>query len=94
VYAGRRSASRFFWSRVVIVGFNQDNPRWGVNGLLDDLRRTQPAYVVLQKHDWQPDVQDSAPFFLAQPALAGWLRAGYRHVSIVDAFDAWERNGR
>jgi hypothetical protein len=94
VYANRRSASRFFWSRVVILGFNAGNPRWGVNGLLADLRRAQPAYVVLQKHDWLPDVQDSAPFFLSQPPLADWLRAGYHRVSIADAFDAWERNGR
>jgi hypothetical protein len=94
VYANRRSASRFFWSRVVIVGFNQENPRWGVNGLLAELRGAQPAYVVLQKHDWLPDVQDSAPFFLSQAPLDGWLRAGYHPISIIDGFDAWERNGR
>ena len=94
VYANRRSASRFFWSRVVILDFNRENPRWGVNGLLEDLRRTQPAYVVLQKHDWSPDVRDSAPFFLSQPALAGWLRAGYHPVAVGEAFDGWERNGR
>jgi hypothetical protein len=94
VYADRRSASRFFWSRVVIVGFNQENPRWGVTGLLADLQRAQPAYVVLQKHDWQPDVQDSAPFFLSQAPLADWLHAGYHAISIIEGFDAWERNGR
>jgi hypothetical protein len=94
VYADRRSASRFFWSRPVILDFNHENPRWGVNGLLNDLRRSQPAYVVLQKHDWAPDVQDSAPFFLSQPALAEWLRAGYHRVSLVEAFDTWERSGR
>lgn len=94
VYANRRSASRFFWSRVVIVDFNRGDPRWGVSGLLADLRRAQPAYVVLQKHDWSPDVQDSAPFFLSQPALAGWLRAGYHPVALGEAFDGWERNGR
>ena len=94
VYANRRSASRFFWSRVVILGFDQENPRWGVNGLLQDLRHANPAYVVLQKHDWVPDVQDSAPFFLSQAPLADWLLAGYHHIPIVDGFDAWERNGR
>ena len=92
VYAGRRSASRFFWSRAVILNFNGTDPRWGVPGLLADLRRNNPAYVVLQRHDWSPDVEDSAPFFMAQPALAGWLLAGYHRVPIVEGFDGWERN--
>jgi hypothetical protein len=94
VYADRRSASRFFWSRPVILGFDREDPRWGVNGLLADLERARPAFVVLQKHDWSPDVQDSAPFFLSDPRLSAWLHAEYHPVRIVDAFDAWERNGR
>jgi hypothetical protein len=94
VHADRRSASRFCWSRVVILNFNGENPRWGVDGLVKDLQRDPPAFVALQKHDWAPDVQDSAPFFLSQPSLAGWLHANYHPVSIVDAFDSWERNGR
>jgi hypothetical protein len=94
VYANRRSASRFFWSRPVILGFDAADPRYGVSGLLADLQRTPPAFVVLQRHDWSPDVQDSAPFFLAQPGLASWLRAGYHEVPTIDGFDAWERNLR
>jgi alpha-beta hydrolase superfamily lysophospholipase len=94
VYADRRSASRFFWSRPVILDFNREDPRSGVAGLLADLQQRRPAYVVLQRHDWSPDVQDSAPFFLSQPALAGWLRAGYHEVPVIDGFDAWERNDR
>ena len=94
VYARRRSASRFFWSRPVILDFNRDDPRYGVAGLLGDLQQHRPAYVVLQRHDWSPDVPDSAPFFVAQPALAGWLRAAYHEVPILDGFDAWERNDR
>jgi len=94
VYADRRSASRFFWSRPVILDFHHDDPRWGVAGLLSDLQRARPAYVVLQRHDWSPDVQDSAPFFMSQPSLSGWLRAGYHQVFIIDGFDAWERNER
>lgn len=94
VYAERRSASRFFWSRPVILDFNHEDPGYGVAGLLSDLQQRRPAFVVLQRHDWSPDVQDSAPFFLSQPALAGWLRAGYHEVSIIDGFDAWERNDR
>jgi hypothetical protein len=93
-YAGRRSASRFFWSRPVILDFNHANPRYGVEGLRADLVSHHPAYVILQQHDWSPDVQDSAPFFLSQPRLAGWLRANYHEVHpFVDGFTAWERNG-
>jgi hypothetical protein len=95
VYASRRSASRFFWSRPVILDFNREDPRYGVAGLRSDLERNRPAYVVLQRHDWRPDVQDSAPFFLAQPPLADWLRGGYHPVEpFIDGFEAWERNGR
>jgi hypothetical protein len=94
VYADRPSASRFFWSRPVILDFNREDPRYGVAGLLADLQRQRPAYVVLQRHDWSPDVADSAPFFYAQPALDGWLRAGYHQVLIIDGFDAWERTDR
>ena len=95
VYAGRRSASRFFWSRPVIVRFNAADPRYGVAGLAGELQRRPPAYVVLQERDWAPDVPDSAGFFVAQPGLAAWLRAEYHEVPApVEGFLAWERNGR
>jgi hypothetical protein len=94
VDGGRRSASRFFWSRPVIVNFNGDDPRYGVAGLLDDLQRTRPAIIVLQQHDWSPDVEDSAPFFLAQPSLAAFLHGGYHEVPAIQGFAAWERNDR
>jgi hypothetical protein len=94
VYADRRSASRFFWSRPVILDFNRGDPRYGVAGLVSDLEQARPAYVVLQKHDWSPDVEDSAPFFLAQPALSGWLHAAYHEVPSIEGFDAWQRNDR
>ena len=94
VYANRRSASRFFWSRPVILDFDRQDPRYGVAGLRADLERNRPAYVVLQRHDWSPDVQDSGPFFMSQPLLADWLRAAYHEVPIVEGFDAWERNTR
>jgi hypothetical protein len=94
VYADRRSASRFFWSRPVIVDFNGSDPAYGVNGLGADLERRKPAYIVLQERDW-PDVQNSAPFFLSQPRLAAWLRDHYhRQDAFVEGFQAWERNGR
>jgi hypothetical protein len=95
VYANRRSASRFFWSRPVILDFNREDPSYGVAGLRADLERNAPAFVVLQQHDWSPDVQDSGPFFLSQPPLADWLRAGYHPVEpFIEGFQAWERNGR
>jgi hypothetical protein len=94
-YASRRSASRFFWSRPVILDFNGSDPRYGVAGLRRDLERNRPAYVVLQQHDWSPDVEDSAPFFLSQPLLTGWLHVNYHELHpFVDGFSAWERNGR
>jgi hypothetical protein len=95
VYAGRRSASRFFWSRPVILDFNREDPRYGIGGLRSDLERNRPAYVVLQQHDWSPDVQDSGPFFLSQPRLADWLLAEYHPIEpFIEGFQAWERNGR
>jgi hypothetical protein len=94
VYANRRSASRFFWSRPVILDFNSEDPAYGVPGLRADLERSRPAFVVLQRHDWSPDVQDSGPFFMSQPPLAGWLRADYHQVPLIEGFDAWERNTR
>jgi 4-amino-4-deoxy-L-arabinose transferase-like glycosyltransferase len=94
-YAQRRSASRFFWSRPVILDFNRESSRYGVHGLFLDLDESHPAYVILQQHDWSPDVQDSAPFFLSQPTLAGWLRSNYHEVRpFIEGFSAWERNGR
>jgi hypothetical protein len=92
VYADRRSASRFFWSRPVIMGFNGGDRRYGVDGLLADLERNRPAVVVLQDHDWSPDVQDSGPFFMSQPQLSSWLRANYHEIPTIDGFHAWERN--
>ena len=92
VYADRPSASRFFWSRPVILGFNADDPSYGVNGLLTDLQRNRPAVVVLQDHDWSPDVQDSGPFFMSQPQLSSWLRANYHEIPTIEGFHAWQRN--
>ena len=89
VAADRRSASRFFWSRPVIVGFNSDKPGYGVSGLLADLRRDPPAIVALQQRDWYPDVDDSAHFFMTTPSLAGWLHESYERVSGPEGFDVW-----
>ena len=91
VSAGRMSASRFFWSRPVIVGFNEGKTGYGVSGLLDDLRGKMPAIVALQQRDWYPDVDDSAHFFMTTPALATWLRNSYQQVPGPEGFDVWSR---
>jgi hypothetical protein len=94
VAAERLSASRFFWSRPVIVGFNDGKPGYGVSGLLDDLQRNAPAIVALQQHDRFPDVDDSAHNFMTTPTLAGWLQAGYELVPGPEGFDVWMNRAR
>ena len=58
----------------MIVGFNAGKPGYGVSGLLQDLQREPPGARRAAAEDWAPDVDDSAHFFMATPALAGWLR--------------------
>ena len=91
VYGERASASRFFWSRPVIAGFNEGRPGYGVEGLLSDLTLNRPAIVALQQKDWAPDVTDSAAFFMSSPRLAGWLQAYYVREPGPDGFDVWRR---
>lgn len=94
VEAGRVSASRFFWSRPVIVGFNEGVPGYGVGGLAADLGAARPAVVALQRHDWWPDEDDSAQFFLRTPPLGTWLEAEYvRADDGPDEYDVWVRRG-
>jgi hypothetical protein len=91
LHARRASASRFFWSYPVIVGFQADEPGYGAPGVLADLTARPPAIVALQQQDW-PDVVDSRTFFMSTPALAGWLQRGYQHVSDgPQGFDVWVR---
>ena len=91
VNADRRSASRFFWSRPVIVNFNASKPGYGIAGLRADLERNRPAIVALQVKDWAGDVRDSAAFFMETPLLADWLRAGYAPVDGPAGFETWQR---
>ena len=63
----RRSATRFFWSRPLIVGFGEGWPGYGVAGLLAELEARKPALVVLQRRDWDPDTIDSFTWFSRQP---------------------------
>ena len=91
VQSHRRSASRFFWSRPLVVGFNEGRPGYGAAGLLEDLRASRPALVVLQANDWQMEGTDSVGYFMSRPELAAWLRAGYVRQPDLDNFQIWLR---
>jgi hypothetical protein len=91
VQSNRRSASRFFWSRPLVVGFNEGRPGFGAAGLLDDLRGARPAIVALQVDDWQLEGTDSAGYFMSRPALAAWLQSGYDRQPDLDKFQIWIR---
>lgn len=93
VQAKRRSASRFFWSRPIIVGFNAGRPGYGPEGLLQDLVANRPRVVVLQRNDWELEGIDSAGYFLGQPQLAAWLKSAYEHVRDLDNYEIWIRRG-
>jgi hypothetical protein len=89
VGSARVSASRFFWSRPVIIGFEDGRPGYGVSGLLDSLQKTMPRVVVLQERDWDPDVTNSADFFLADPRLSSWLHDNYVETDRLHNFRVW-----
>ncbi|HEY8551345.1 MAG TPA: hypothetical protein VIL35_15415 [Vicinamibacterales bacterium] len=91
VQSARESATRFFWSRPLIVGFGEGWPGFGVRGLHDDLVRRRPALVVLQRRDWDPDTVDSFTFFMSRPELRGWLEYGYTHAGELGNFVIWKR---
>jgi hypothetical protein len=91
VKAERASASRFFWSRPVIAGFNEGVPGYGAAGVLADLQRTPPAIVALQQVDWLGDVDNSAHYFTTHPLLGPWLRANYVPSGGPAGFDVWAR---
>jgi 4-amino-4-deoxy-L-arabinose transferase-like glycosyltransferase len=95
VRAGRRSASRFFWDRPVLVGFKDGTPGYGVSGLLRDLSNARPAIVVLQEHDWPAErTPDSAVFFLQTAPLGDWLRSQYQFVTRNETYQIWVRSQR
>jgi hypothetical protein len=92
VGSGRLSASRFFWSRPVIVEFDAADPSYGSRGLLRDLHAHPPTIVALQKRDWYPDVQNSMDFFLGNDGLSAWLAAGYVLDRDTPVFSVWRRS--
>jgi hypothetical protein len=91
VKADRVSASRFFWSRPVIAGFNEGVEGYGASGLLADLERRPPALIALQQVDWLNDVDNSAQYFTSHPLLGVWLRTRYTPADGPEGFDIWQR---
>jgi hypothetical protein len=87
----RRSASRFFWSRPVVIEFEAHRPGYGPAGLLDELTANRPAVVALQKRDWQPGAPHSEAYFLSQPQLAEWLKRHYRLEEERRLYSIWRR---
>jgi hypothetical protein len=84
--SARVSASRFFWSRPVIIEFEAGRPGYGSAGLLADLKSRSPAVVVLQKEEWR-----SAAFFLGNAALRAWLEDAYVLTRETNMFAVWRR---
>jgi hypothetical protein len=91
VQAERRSATRFFWSRPLIVGFNEGKPGYGAAGLLAELEARKPALVALQRRDWDPDTIDSFTWFSRQPRLVAWLGRDYQAAGELGNFALWRR---
>ena len=87
----RRSATRFFWSRPLIVGFGEGWPGYGVSGLLAELETHKPALVVLQRRDWDPDTIDSFTWFSRQPKLVAWLGRDYQPAGELGNFVLFRR---
>lgn len=91
VASQRASASRFFWSRPVIIGFESERPGYGVDGLLGELTEHRPPLIALQDRDWDPDGPNSSEFFLSEPRLASWLHQRYRQAGRLHNFQIWSR---
>ena len=91
VGSDRISASRFFWSRPIIVGFEAGVARYGVPGLLDELEASRPRIVVLQHRDWDPDGLNSDQFWRTQPSLVAWLTTRYVKTTDLHNFEIWTR---
>jgi hypothetical protein len=90
----RRSATRFFWSRPLIVGFGEGWPGYGVSGLLAELEARKPALVALQRRDWDPDTIDSFTWFSRQPKLVTWLGRDYQPAGELGNFVLFRRAPR
>jgi hypothetical protein len=89
--SGRLSASRFFWSRPVILEFAAAYAGYGSYGLLADLERARPSIVALQKKDWGPSDPTSYEFLLRTPHLRTWLEGNYTRERDTPFYSIWRR---
>jgi hypothetical protein len=84
--SGRVSASRFFWSRPILIEFGVGRPGYGSAGLLADLQSQAPVVVALQREQW-----GSQSFFMNNAALRAWLEANYILERDSPMFAVWRR---
>jgi hypothetical protein len=84
--SARTSATRFFWSRPVLIEFAADQPGYGSAGLLNELTRKPPVVVALQKEQWE-----SQKFFMSHASLRGWLESRYTLDHDTPMFAVWRR---
>ncbi len=91
----RRSASRFHWSRPVVIEFAAGTPGYGSDAVAADLERERPALVALQKRDWgrydKAVEADSSVFFHRTPKLEAWLTSDYELERETPLFEVWRR---
>jgi hypothetical protein len=80
----RPSASRFFWSRPITIGFASDRADFGWEGLLGDLRERPPALVALQKEEWR-----SREHFMSHGPARDWLETHYEFDHETPEFVVW-----
>src|SRR5262249_58756210 len=95
-WRAQRSLRRFFWRRQVIIGFGEGSAVYALEASLRDLQHDPPALGVLQKIDWhvgEPNLPNSAEFFLSDPQLHAWLEAGYVLDRETPMFAVWRRRG-
>jgi hypothetical protein len=92
VGSNRPSASRFFWSLPVILGFEAERPGYGWRGMLDELRANRPALVALQRRDWDPYSNNSDVYFRSRPELNEWLTSHYTRGADLHNFEIWIRS--
>jgi hypothetical protein len=82
----RVSASRFFWSRPVLIEFAADRPGYGSAGMLEELQRRPPVVLALQNEEWR-----SRDFFMKNDRLRTWLESGYSLTHETPMFSVWRR---
>lgn len=89
---GRPLASRFIYDVPQRVGWEHERAR---RELLADLERNQPAWFVVQHHDYFRFVTgndfDSNAALEHDPELSKWVNAAYRPVQRIEDFQIYRR---